>query len=114
MRKISGCLIVLSFLLAGCLTEVKPILKPAELDVPTRITNMQKWLDEAVTSKELTYNLVRPAQKKLYEIKVKYNMMQQPGGVLKVKDAETLNRMLDECSQILFQAKEQKRQVPLR
>ena len=109
MRKISGCFIVLCFLVAaGCLTEVKPLLKPVDLDVPTRIANMQKWLDQAVASKELTRNAIKPIQAKLYQIKEKYNMVEQPGGGLRVKDAETLNRMLDECSNILFQAREKK------
>ncbi len=93
---------------AGCLTEVKPLLKPVELDVPTRIADMQKWLDQAVASKELSHSVMKPIQVKLYQIKEKYNTVQQPGGGLKVKDAETLNRMLDECSNMLFQAREKK------
>ena len=110
MRKVSGCLIVLSFLIAACMSEVKPILKPSQVDIPTRIANQQKWVDQSVAYKEITYEEAKPVQAKLYQIKEKYNRLQSAGG-LTAKDSETINRMLDECSDMLFRTK-QKRHSP--
>ena len=47
MRKI--ILIMSFFLIAACMSEIKPILKPApKADIATRIANQQKWLNEAI------------------------------------------------------------------
>lgn len=109
MRKINGCVILLSFLLvAACMSEVKPILKPTELDIATRIANEQKWVDQAVATKSITFNESKPIQIKLYQIKERYNLLQS-AGKLSEKDSKKINEMLDDCSNMLFQTV-QKRQ----
>ena len=102
MRKINGCIILLSFLVAAaCISEIKPVLKPTELDIPTRIANEQKWIDEAVASKAISFKESKPIQEKLYQIKEKYNLLQSAGN-LSAKDSSTMNQMLDECSDFAF------------
>ena len=109
MRKLNCCIIVLSFLLAACMSEVKPILKPTQqLDIPARIADEQKWVDEAVASKALTFKEARPVQEKLYQIKVKYNTLLSTGK-LTAKDCDAINQMLDECSDLLFRIEQKKR-----
>ena len=112
VRKISGCFILLVFSVAACISEVKPLLKPAEVDIPTRIANQQKWVDEAVASKELTRERAKPVQNKLNQIKEKYAKLQS-GGMISARDSEEINRMLDESSDLFFRIK-QTRQKPSR
>ncbi len=112
MRKISGCLILLSFFwVAACLSEVKPLLKPTQVDIPNRIANQQKWLNQAIASKEISRGEGQPVRHELEKIKEKYNLLQSRGE-LTVKDSETINRMLDECSDLFFRIR-QKRQKGL-
>ncbi len=107
MRKINGCLILLSFLVVACMSEVKPLLKPTQLDIPTRIANEQRWTDEAVASKKITRDEAKPVQVKLYQIKEKYNLLQSTGR-LTPRDSDTINKMLDECSDLLFRIKQKR------
>jgi hypothetical protein len=111
VRKINGCLILLSFLAVAWMSEIKPILKPAEVDIPTRIVNLQKWQDQAVTSKEITREEAKPVRAKLDEIKEMYNRLQS-AGKLSAKDSETINRMLDECSDMLYRVKQRRQKGP--
>ena len=110
MRKI--ILIMLVFLVAACMTEIKPILKHApQADIATRIVNEQKWLDEAMEHKEFSRDQIRPIQEKLNKIKVKYSNLQS-AGTLTAKDSEAINRMLDECSDMLFRLRQQRQKRP--
>jgi len=110
VRKI--ILIMLVFLVAACMTEIKPILKPApQADIATRIVNEQKWLDEAMEHKEFSRDQIRPIQEKLNKIKVKYSNLQS-AGTLTAKDSEAINRMLDECSDMLFRLRQQRQKRP--
>ncbi|MGC9966084.1 MAG: hypothetical protein ABSE08_11820 [Syntrophobacteraceae bacterium] len=104
MRKINGCLIVLSLFIVACMSEVKPILKPTQIDIPTRIANEQSWVDQAVASKKITREEAKPVQVKLYQIKETYNRLQSAGR-LTAKDSDKINQMLDQCSDLLFRAK---------
>jgi hypothetical protein len=104
VRKINGFIAVLSFLIiSACIPEVKPILKPTTLDIPTRIANEQKWIDEAVAAKALTFNDSKPIQEELYKIKEKYNQMLS-SGKLSAKDEKTMNELLDKWGDRLFRA----------
>jgi hypothetical protein len=107
VRKISGCLILLVFSVAACISEVKPLLKPVEVDIATRIANQQKWLDEAIASKELTREQTKPVQVKLYQIKEKYGRLQS-AGTIGARDSEEINRMLDESSALLFEIRQKR------
>ena len=106
MRKI--ILIMSFFLVAACMSEIKPILKPApKPDIATRIANQQKWLDEAIGHRELTSDVIRPVQEKLNKIKVKFDKLQS-AGTLTPKDSKAINRMLDENSDMLFHLRQQR------
>ncbi len=107
MWKISGCLIVLVFAVAACVTEVKPLLKHAEVDIPTRIANQQKWLDQAIATKELTREEAKSVQESLNQIKEKYGKL-RPGETLTAKDSEEINRMLDESSDLFYRIKQRR------
>ncbi len=109
MRKI--ILIMSVFLVAACISEVKPILKPTEVDIPNRIANQQKWLDQDIAAKAITPKNAFPIRDKLNQIKEKYDRLQS-AGALTAKDSKEINRMLDETSELIFQLK-QKRQNPL-
>ncbi len=102
MRKI--ILIMSVFLLAACISEVKPILKPTEVDIPNRIANQQKWLDQDIASKAVPPRDIKEANSirdKLKQIKEKYDRLQS-AGALTAKDSEAINRMLDQTSELIF------------
>ncbi len=103
MRKIYTCtlLLILSIILAACISEVKPVLKPAELDIPSRIANQQKSIEQGIAARQLTRDEAKPVQDKLNQIKEKYNRLKN-AGTLTAKDSESLNRMLDQSSGMLF------------
>ncbi len=106
MRKI--ILMMSFFLVAACMSEIKPYLKQApEADIPTRIANQQKWLEEAIAHKELTSEALRPVEEKLKQAKDKYGKLQS-AGTLTAKDSKEINRMLDECSDMVFRLRQQK------
>lgn len=109
MRKI--ILIMSVFLVAACISEVKPILKPTVVDIPNRIANQQKWLDQDIASKAVTPREASPIRVKLKHIKEKYDRLQS-AGALSAKDSEAINQMLDETSELIFRVK-QKREKPL-
>ena len=110
MRKI--ILIMSFFLIAACMSEIKPILKPApKADIATRIANQQKWLNEAIAHRELTIDQIRPVQQKLNKIKEKYAKLQS-AGTLSAKDSEAINRMLDECSDMVFHLRQLRQKRP--
>ncbi len=109
MRKI--ILIMSVFLFAACIAEVQPILKkPAEVDIPNRIANQQKWLDQDIASKPTLYKEASPIRDKLKQIKEKYDRLKS-AGALTAKDSEAINRMLDQTSELIFRLK-QKREKP--
>ncbi len=101
MRNVNFCLVLVIVCLTACISEVKPILKPAELDVPARIANQLKWLDQGIASGEYTREAAKPIQERLYKIREKYNKM-QASGALSARDSESLSRMLDETSEMIF------------
>ena len=105
------CVIFMTVFLAGaCMSEVKPLLKPTEVDIPNRIANLQKWVDEDIALAQTTRENAFPIQKKLYEIKVKYNGLLS-AGPLTAKDSETINRMLDETSDALFRLTQKRKKI---
>jgi len=89
------------FLVASCVSEIKPILKPAEVDIPTRIADQSKWLEQDVKANVILREDAIPIQKRLDQIKEKYNRLQS-AGQLTEKDSKELNRMLDETSGEIF------------
>lgn len=108
MRKI--ILIMSVFLVAACISEIKPILKPTEVDIPNRIANQLKWLDQDVAAKTITRQDASTIKEKLKQIKEKYDRLQS-AGALTAKDSEAINRMIDQTSELIFVLK-QKRQNP--
>ena len=104
MRKI--ILMMSFFLVTACMSEIKPYLKPAPAaDIPTRIANQQKWLNEAIEHKELSSEALRPVAEKLKQAKEKYGKLQS-AGTLTDKDSKAINRMLDESSDMLFRLRQ--------
>ena len=102
MRKV--ILIMSVFLVAACISEVKPILKPTEVDIPNRIANQQKWLDQDIASKAVAPRDIKAANSirdKVKQIKEKYERLQS-AGALTAKDSEAINRMLDQTSELIF------------
>jgi hypothetical protein len=112
--KIRALLVLVVFCAAGCVSEVKPLLKPVESDIPTRIANQQKWIDQDIALHALTREKAQPIQENLNRIKERYNKLQAQG-TISPKDADALNRMLDDNSDRMFRAepKRQKGTQPL-
>jgi len=112
VRKI--ILIMSVFLVAACISEIKPILKPTEVDIPNRIANQQKWLNQDIASKTLAPKEAKEAitiKDKLKQIKEKYDRLQS-AGALTAKDSKEINRMLDQTSEMIFRLK-LKREKPV-
>ena len=110
MRKI--ILIMSVFLVAACISEIKPVLKPAEVDIiPNRIANQQKWLDQDIAAKAITPENAIPIKKKLKQIKENYDRLQS-AGALTAKDSQAINQMLDQTSELIFRSKEKRQQKP--
>jgi len=98
------------FLVAACVSEIKPILKPTETDIPTRIANQQKWLEQDIAAKAVMREDALPVQKKLNLIKDKYNRLQSVGA-LTARDSESLNKMLDETSESIFKLSQKRKRT---
>jgi hypothetical protein len=110
VRKI--ILIMSVFLVAACISEIKPVLKPAEVDIiPNRIANQQKWLDQDIAAKAITPENAIPIKKKLKQIKENYDRLQS-AGALTAKDSQAINQMLDQTSELIFRSKEKRQQKP--
>ena len=112
MRKI--ILIMSVFLAASCISEIQPILKPTEVDIPNRIADQLKWLDQDLASKTVTPKEAKeaiPIRDKLKQIKEKYDRLQS-AGALTAKDSEAINRMLDQTSELIFRSIEKRQQKP--
>ncbi|MGO9019323.1 MAG: hypothetical protein ACLQVJ_13345 [Syntrophobacteraceae bacterium] len=108
MRKI--ILIMSVFLVAACsITEVKPYLKPAEVDIPNRIAEQQKWLEQYVASKVIPFEEANPIKDKLKKVKDNYDRLQAAGGPT-AKDSREINRMLDQTSELIFRAAQKRKQ----
>ena len=102
MKKI--VLILSVFLVAACISEIKPILKPKEVDIPNRIADQLKWLDQDLASKSVTPKEAKeaiPIRDKIKQIKEKYDRLQS-AGPLTTKDSQAINRMLDQTSEMIF------------
>ncbi len=93
------------FSAAACSFEVKPVLKAAEPDIPTRIASQQKNIDNTVASKELTLNDVKPFQTTLDQIRRKYEQLQKEGR-LTPKEIKSINSELDSNGDELFKKKQ--------
>jgi hypothetical protein len=106
VRKIS--LVMAVFLVTACVSEVKPVLKPVEVDIPVRIAYQQKWLDEDIASKTVRREDAKPALDKINQIKEKYDRLQSAGGLMP-EDSEEINRMLDESSDLIFRLEQSRR-----
>ncbi|MHC1726388.1 MAG: hypothetical protein AB9866_10325 [Syntrophobacteraceae bacterium] len=100
-------ILTLTILLAavGCMSEVKPVLKPVQLDIPGRIANQRKWIDQAIASRELSSDAAKPILADLDSIKEKHERLKAQGA-LTVKEVEILKRMLDENSAMIFREKQ--------
>jgi hypothetical protein len=105
VRKI--ILIMSVFLVAACISETTPVLKPKEVAIPIRLANLQKWLDQDVASKKISLQDAIPITDKLKQIKEKYDRLQS-AGALTAKDSEAINRLLDKTSELIFQTKEKR------
>lgn len=105
MRKI--ILIMSVFLVAACISEIKPILKPADVDIPHRIADQQKWLDQDIASKAITPKDALPIRNKLKQIKEKYDRLKS-AGALTPKDSEAIKQMLDQTSESIFWLKQRR------
>jgi len=90
------------FLVAGCMTEIKPYLKQGEvMDIPGRIASQEKWLAQDVDRKTITFPDAKPILDKLKQIKEKYDRLRS-AGVLGDKDSRELNGLLDQTSDSIF------------
>jgi hypothetical protein len=98
-------LIWLTCAASACISEVKPILKPVDKDVPTRIVAQQKELDLGITAREFKRDNAEPAQQTLNQIKEQYERLKAQGALTQ-RETETLNRMLDENSEIIYRLKQ--------
>jgi hypothetical protein len=107
VRKI--ILIMSVFLVAACISEIKPYLKPAEVDIPNRIANQQKWLDKDVASKAIPFEEAIPIRDKVKKIKEDYDRLQAAGGIT-AKDSKKINGMLDQTSELIFRATQKRQQ----
>jgi hypothetical protein len=88
-------------LMGSCVSEIKPILKPAEVDIPTRVAEQQKWLDQYIKTYVISRADALPIQKELGQIKEKYDRLKSAGTITD-KDSKSLNRKLDETSDLIF------------
>ena len=102
MKTVAFVILVL-FSAAACMSEVKPLLKPAESDIPTRIATQQKWLDQNIAAHALTREQAEPIKENLDRIRERYDRLSAQG-TISPKDADSLSRMLDENSDRLFRA----------
>ncbi|HYA43645.1 MAG TPA: hypothetical protein VEF34_20260 [Syntrophobacteraceae bacterium] len=99
MRKAS--LIIAVFLVTACMSEIKPVLKPVEVDIANRIADQNKWLDQDIAAKAISREDAKPIRDKLNQIKERYDQLQS-AGALRPKDREAINKMLDETSDAIF------------
>ena len=106
MRKI--ILIMSVFLVAACISEVKPILKPAEFDIPTRITNLEKWLAQDIAAKAIAPQDASRVKDKVKQIKEKYGRLQS-AGPLTAKDSDAINRAIDQTLDLMFVLRQKQR-----
>jgi len=107
VRKITLILILiwLTFAASACVSEVKPILKPVDKDIPTRITAQQKQLDLGITAREFKRENAEPVQQNLNRIKEQYERLKAQGALTQ-PEAETLDRMLDENSDQIYRLRQ--------
>ena len=107
MRKITLILILiwLTCAVSACISEVKPILKPVDKDVPTRITAQQKQLDLGIAAHEFKRENTEPLQQTLNRIKEQYERLNAQGALTQ-REMETINRMLDENSDLIYRLKQ--------
>ena len=101
--KIRAVLVLILLCTAGCVSEVKPLLKPVESDIPTRIANQQKWIDQDIALHALTREKAQPIQENLNRIKERYNQLQAQG-TISPKDSDSISHMLDENSDLMFRS----------
>jgi len=107
LRKIIPIFILAWFTCAvsACFSEVKPILKPADVDLQTRITSQQKQLNLSITAHEFTREDAKPVQDNLNRIKEQYDRL-NTRGALTPQEEKTLHRLLDENSEQIFALKQ--------
>lgn len=104
-------LICLALLTQACISEVKPILKQTNSDIPARIANQQKQIDRLLSSGEPKDKIIKEAQKKLDLVKTRYARMEAEG---RLTDSEIrkLTGMLDESGKLLFKPETTKAKAP--
>jgi hypothetical protein len=105
LRKVNSILILilLTILVTACASKVKPLLKPADVDIQTRIANQQKRIDQGTAAKAFTSEEAQPLKENLKRIKEKYDRLKAVGEP-SPKDTETIKQMLDENSDLIFKA----------
>jgi len=99
--KTYGFLISLLLVLVACASEVKPVLKPVELDIPARIEIQRQRLDQGIAAHEFTRDKAQPLKEKLDRIKEEYGKS-EASGALTPKKIESLKRELDENSDEIY------------
>lgn len=90
---------------AACVSEVKPLLRPAEPDLGERIASQQKQLDLSLAAGALSRQQARTLQENLDGIKETYSRLQAEGR-LTPKEIASLHRMLDKNSDAIFRARQ--------
>ena len=83
------------------MSEIKPILKPVDVDLQTRISGQQKELDLGIKAREFTRDQAKPIQDSLNRIKEQHDRL-KAREALTPKEIKTLSRMLDETSDQIF------------
>lgn len=112
MRKQALIVILLGAvaLTAACAREIKPVIKPAALDIPERISSQQKLLDQAAAAREITPEGAQDFRKRLNGIQYRFDELQAKGGPTPPERA-SLNRELDRNSEEIFRARQAPRSV---
>ena len=82
LRKIISTLILIWLICvaSACISEVKPLLKPVNVDLQTRISGQQKELDLGIAAHKFTPENAKPIQENLNRIKERYDRLKAQGG----------------------------------
>ncbi len=92
-------------LATACAREIKPVIKPAMPDIPTRISSQQKLLDQAAAAREITREGAQGFRDRLNGIQHRFDELQARGGPTPSERA-ILNRELDRNSEEIFRARQ--------
>jgi len=115
LRNVSSILILiwLTCAASACISEVKPLLKPADVDLPSRIASQQKELDLSIAAHDFTREDALPFQENLNRIRENYDTL-KAREALTPKETANLTRMLDENSDGIFRLRQRAKNRPHR